>query len=298
MPWGKLCDTLWMHPKVVEAGNEAVGAWVRMISYSCSQLTDGVIPAAIARTITTPSILRRLTSAKLLEQVETGWKVHDFSTYNPTRASVEESRAKTAARVAEHRQNKGNRNACNTVTDGVTNGVTNSVGNSVGTRVPSHPIPPHPVEDTQSTVGRSNPSGNPNSSSASADNSKAATEEQRKRKSDGDESPPPDVRRVFDHWRAETNHPKARLDAKRAALIRRRLGEYSSDDLMRAIDGYASSPWHRGENDRGIAYDGIDLILRDSTHIERGWEMADKRPASSQPVDPWVAAAARQGVIL
>jgi hypothetical protein len=103
---------------------------------------------------------------------------------------------------------------------------------------------------------------------------------------DGEETTAAGVRRVFDHWRAQLDHPKARLDGKREALIRRRLGEYAVDDLVRAIDGYASSAWHRGENERGVAYDQLDLILRDAAHIERGWQLSDKQAPAAAP-DPW-----------
>lgn len=97
-----------------------------------------------------------------------------------------------------------------------------------------------------------------------------------------------DVRRVFSHWQRVLEHPKARLDRKRDALIRRQLKAYSVEDLCRAIDGYGASAFHRGENDRGERYDGLDLILRDAGHIERGWSLADAKPAATQAaVDPW-----------
>jgi hypothetical protein len=38
---------------------------------------------------------------------------------------------------------------------------------------------------------------------------------------------------------------------------------------MDAISGCAMSDWHMGDNPRGKKYDDIELILRDSAHIER-----------------------------
>lgn len=103
-----------------------------------------------------------------------------------------------------------------------------------------------------------------------------------------------EVRRVFSHWQRALEHPKARLDPKRDALIRRRLREYSADDLCRAIDGYAASPFHRGDNKDGTRYDGIDLILRDATHIERGWALLEAKPAAEQAAaDPWAEGLAK-----
>lgn len=41
MPWTKLDDGFWMHPKILLAGNEAVGIFARCISYCGAYLTDG-----------------------------------------------------------------------------------------------------------------------------------------------------------------------------------------------------------------------------------------------------------------
>lgn len=93
--------------------------------------------------------------------------------------------------------------------------------------------------------------------------------------------------RVFDHWRTATKHPRAQLDAKRRTLILRALKAYSAEDLCRAIDGYARSPFHQGQNDRSQRYDGLDLILRDAGKIEAGWDLAAKHvPAPESPSRP------------
>ena len=49
MPWFKVDDGFYDHPKVLEAGNAAVGLWLRCATWSARQLTDGHVPAAIAR---------------------------------------------------------------------------------------------------------------------------------------------------------------------------------------------------------------------------------------------------------
>lgn len=79
---------------------------------------------------------------------------------------------------------------------------------------------------------------------------------------------------VFEHWKARVS-PKARLDPKRQKLIKARLEHYQSEDLKRAIDGYVSSPFHQGQNDRQQKYLGLELMLRDSEHVEAGWRLLE-----------------------
>lgn len=79
---------------------------------------------------------------------------------------------------------------------------------------------------------------------------------------------------VFEHWKRATNKPRAVLDNKRRDLIERRLAEgHLPEDLKAAIDGYARSAWHRGENDRKRPFLGLDLMLRDAAHIEAGLDL-------------------------
>jgi uncharacterized protein YdaU (DUF1376 family) len=82
-------------------------------------------------------------------------------------------------------------------------------------------------------------------------------------------SPGGDVSVIFSHWQKVHNHPDARLDEKRKNLIKQRLKDYSVDDLKCAIDGCKVSPHHQGQNDQGMIYDDITLILRDATHVEQ-----------------------------
>ncbi len=75
---------------------------------------------------------------------------------------------------------------------------------------------------------------------------------------------------VFDHWKSVMNCPKAKLDSKRRKKIEvaYQLG-FSTEELKQAIEGCASSKWHMGENDQKRQYNGIDLIFRDTEHIEK-----------------------------
>ncbi len=92
---------------------------------------------------------------------------------------------------------------------------------------------------------------------------------------------PTDVDVVFDHWRQTHQHPKAKLDAKRAKLIRDQLKVYSAADLCESITGYLNSPFHMGQNDRNTVYDDIENFLRDSKHIDAGIRHARDPPQAS-----------------
>ena len=87
--------------------------------------------------------------------------------------------------------------------------------------------------------------------------------------------PKGDVERVFWHWQEVHRHPQAKLDSTRQRLIAKRLKDFSANDLCIAINGYKRSKWHQGENERHQVFDAIELILRDSAHIEGGIRMAN-----------------------
>ena len=170
MAWFKVDDNLDFHPKVVAAGNAAMGLWVRAGAYCASHLTDGFIP----RQMIAPLGGRPRDVSKLVEvglwipgsatdrpensqgsardrpeighgsaTGETdyggqgrakgdGWWFRNWSEFQPTKAQVEADRAATAERVREWRKRKSN---------GSSNTVTNTVTNTVGTPVPSRPVP-------------------------------------------------------------------------------------------------------------------------------------------------------------
>ena len=101
MSWGKIDGGLAFHPKIVAAGNEAVGAWVRMLSYSCEHLTDGKIAIAIALPMAKQETIDRLVACRLLDVVDGGYAIHNFAIYNPSGPEVAARRAEISAKRAE-----------------------------------------------------------------------------------------------------------------------------------------------------------------------------------------------------
>lgn len=79
---------------------------------------------------------------------------------------------------------------------------------------------------------------------------------------------------VFLHWQVRMGYEQARLTSDRATKIQARFRDgYTIDDLKRAIDGCASSPFHSGENERSQRYDDISLIMRNGSNVERFREL-------------------------
>lgn len=88
----------------------------------------------------------------------------------------------------------------------------------------------------------------------------------------------PAEQRVFDHWvvMMGRNPRRTVLGPERRRALRRALELYDVDTLMLAIEGCACSAWHAGENDRGTAYNDIELIVRNERNVERFAEMGER----------------------
>lgn len=110
MPWVKLDDNFFSHPKVVAAGTEAVGLYVMALTYSAHHLTDGHVPLGWVRE-KAGSKMRKLVAALLAappgfdhalwEEHEAGWVIHDYLEYNPPREHVERERADLSAKRSD-----------------------------------------------------------------------------------------------------------------------------------------------------------------------------------------------------
>jgi len=116
MPWFKLDDKGWCHPKVMAVGNRAFGAWCRAGQWASQQMSDGFVTRSICHAIDqAPSVWRALVEAGLLHPCEGGYVIHDYLVYNPSR---EECIAKQAA------QREGGRSGARARWDRSTHGST------------------------------------------------------------------------------------------------------------------------------------------------------------------------------
>lgn len=156
MPWSKFDDAFWSHPKTLRAGNEAVGAFVRLVCYCSQHLTDGAIDGDTALSIALrPKVLEKLVAVGLLEQDGGSFRVRGYLEHHPSRAQVEAQReAKThrqnrwrssASRVQEPASNAGKVTHVDASTAPSRDASTSPSRDGVRDDAPSHPIPSHPI---------------------------------------------------------------------------------------------------------------------------------------------------------
>jgi hypothetical protein len=104
--WFKVDDNLAFHPKVVAAGNPAMGLWVRAGSWVAHQLTDGYIPADVARSLGTTSQADKLVSSGLWLPCGKGFEFHQWAERQPLRGDVEKKRRANAERLRKWREER------------------------------------------------------------------------------------------------------------------------------------------------------------------------------------------------
>lgn len=143
MPWVKLDDQFFAHPKVVEVSNEAKLLYLAGLTYCAGQLTDGRIGRGALRAVAAslgldPALAVELVGVGLWSATEAGYAVHDYLEYQPSAEQVRAQRAENARRQAEWR---GRRRATRAdERNAVTNGVSNAPRNAPVTPTP-YPSP-------------------------------------------------------------------------------------------------------------------------------------------------------------
>lgn len=104
MPWVRLDDQIFLHPKIVAAGKDATLLHLSALTYASSQLTDGFIPAASLRVVAftvnvNPKHAATLVEVGIWESVEGGYRIHDYLEYNPSAEKIRGERADAKARM-------------------------------------------------------------------------------------------------------------------------------------------------------------------------------------------------------
>ena len=97
--WIKLDDGFAQHPKLIGVGPEGLTLQVRAFCYAGRYLTDGLIPFDVADSLShglshpsTSTWAEVMEAAGLWERKKTGFYIHDYLVYNPTRKHVIEQR--------------------------------------------------------------------------------------------------------------------------------------------------------------------------------------------------------------
>ena len=108
MTWFRLDDTFGNHPKVHQAGNAAVGLWVRCGTYSAAYLLDGRVPNKVVTEYGTTAEIDACTDAGLWVRNGTGFVIPDYLDFNPSKEQVLADRAAMAERQRRRRRNVSN----------------------------------------------------------------------------------------------------------------------------------------------------------------------------------------------
>lgn len=87
MPWVKLDDAFFDHPKIANLSDTAAVAFLRSICYANRNLTDGFIPMRKAREFAKRKAAAEL-APSLWEVVEGGFRIHDYLDYQPSKSQV------------------------------------------------------------------------------------------------------------------------------------------------------------------------------------------------------------------
>jgi hypothetical protein len=95
--WLKVDDGFYAHPKVRNLSFAAVGLWTVTASFASRFGTDGALSqedlSYLLRTRraarAAPRLAKELVAAGLWEVTGDGYRIHDFTDWNPTRAEVE-----------------------------------------------------------------------------------------------------------------------------------------------------------------------------------------------------------------
>lgn len=107
MPWFKVDDALWAHPKIQALSDKALALWVRCGSHSAYYLTDGIVnPDALRQFGASKRTCSELVVAGLWDEVpDGGYQFHDWTEYQKTRAYWLDKREKDRERQAKKRSN-------------------------------------------------------------------------------------------------------------------------------------------------------------------------------------------------
>jgi hypothetical protein len=94
--WLKIDDGMPRHPKILGLSDGAFRVLITLWCYAAEHETDGHIPDAAWRQAR-PKQRDELVAAELVRENGTGMVIHGFTERNPTKAQLEDRRAKRSA---------------------------------------------------------------------------------------------------------------------------------------------------------------------------------------------------------
>jgi hypothetical protein len=117
VPWFRLDQGFHSHPKIIAAGNEAIGLYARCGTYAAEHSTDGFIREDIAvlygasdtgsrrnpGTGKPETLAETLVRTMLWRRTRGGWTMPDYLDYNPSKQAVDKERKQAAERQRRRR---------------------------------------------------------------------------------------------------------------------------------------------------------------------------------------------------
>ena len=91
------------------------------------------------------------------------------------------------------------------------------------------------------------------------------------------------IQEVFDFWVLTFSKKRVALDEKRRQAIGAAIHDYGLEACKDAIVGCSRSDFHMGRNKNNRVYNEIELILRDSEHIERFLALVSDNTTNEEP---------------
>ena len=149
-------DQMHCHRKIVKAGNEATGAWLRIANWCAAHLTDGKVEHEVALMFAKrETVLDRLVTVGLLDRDGPDFSVHDYLEWNPTASEVGRHKEKVrTSRVAAGLASADKRwGGCNKTSNKL---VTND---QQSCNPPPPPPPPPPHDKKKKTAQAQRPEG-------------------------------------------------------------------------------------------------------------------------------------------
>lgn len=120
--------------KIAPLSDAAFRAYIRMLLWSRRMMTDGVIPAPMARVFATVKVLSELTGndpvSPSLIKTDAGFVIHDFAEHQSTRAEIEAQQERNRANGRAGGQAKAKRLASDSPSDSVAKTYTESESQS------------------------------------------------------------------------------------------------------------------------------------------------------------------------
>ena len=94
--------------------------------------------------------------------------------------------------------------------------------------------------------------------------------------------------KIFDFYESVMGTVIKKTSARKNK-IKLRLKTFTESEIIQAIENVSKSPFHMGENDRGVKYNSIDLIVRSDEQVEKYLNMKSvQQQTEDEKLAEWV----------